>query len=167
MVKDLTSGRIYKGSNAQIQIPVFPCWLEPTGVTNVSVDLYTATGTSIHKSVSGGTINLSGNSGTILLQPVELDVFEDGVLNYNDKYSFGGSSYTEDFQTSYYVKTPIPYTAISYATLEEVEAVEEQAEAVQGNETGKIYIKDWLQYMNTFLASKYIDFDPPHINTWK
>lgn len=114
MVCNLSGGRIYKGSIAQIDVFLYSPCIEASGVV---ANFYTVTGTSIEKS----DISISGGIGTVVFQPVELEALQDGLLRYNVSYEVDGEPYQYDYETRYFIKTPNPYTPIDYVTSDELE----------------------------------------------
>ena len=122
MTCNLTGGRIYKGSIAEITVPMFPrCY---TGSTDeLVVDFYTTRGgTSIEYSVSAGTIELDGVNGTVVFQVPQLGVLDDGNLRYTTRC---GDDYSMDWQSRWFVVTPNDFTPVEYITNENVEQVVE------------------------------------------
>lgn len=122
MVCNLSEGRIYKGSNAEVTVPVLPrCF---TGETNdMVVNFYTVSGTSVQFSQTAGTLTVTGTQGTVVFQPVQLEVLEDGQLKYNVTYTDDGSAYTRDLETRLFIKTPENYTPIDYISSDNVETI--------------------------------------------
>lgn len=114
MVCNLSGGRIYKGSIAQIDVFLYSPCIEASGVV---ANFYTVTGTSIEKS----DMSISGGIGTVVFQPVELEALQDGLLRYNVSYEVDGEPYQYDYETRYFIKTPMPYTPIDYVTSDELE----------------------------------------------
>lgn len=92
---NLNGGRIYKGSIAQIDVFLYPACA--TGISGLVVNFYTVTGTSIEKTESD--FEISGGVGTVVFQPVELEVFADGLLRYNVSYEQDGEPKTYDLET--------------------------------------------------------------------
>ena len=122
MTCNLTGGRIYKGSIAEITVPMFPrCY---TGSTDdLVVDFYTTPGgTSIEFSVSAGTIELDGVNGTVVFQVPQLGVLDDGQLRYNTAC---GEDYNRDWETRWFVTTPNDFQPVEYITSANVETVVE------------------------------------------
>ena len=121
MTCNLNGGRIYKGSIAEITVPMFPrCY---TGETeDLVANFYTSTGTSIEYSVSAGTIVLDGVNGTVTFQVPQLGVLDDGQLRYNTTC---GEDYNRDWETRWFVVTPNDFTPVEYITSENVESVVE------------------------------------------
>lgn len=122
MTCNLTGGRIYKGSIAEITVPMFPrCY---TGSTDdLVVDFYTTPGgTSIEFSVSGGSIVLDGVNGTVVFQEPQLGVLDDGNLRYTTRC---GDDYLVEWQSRWFVVTPQDFTPVEYITSENVQEVVE------------------------------------------
>lgn len=124
---NLNGGRIYKGSIAQIDVFLYPACA--TGISGLAVNFYTVSGTSVEKTASDFVI--SGGVGTVVFQPVELEVFEDGVLRYNVSYELDGEPIVEDLETRWYIKTPIPHTPIDFVTTGNVTEI--VMEAISGS----------------------------------
>lgn len=122
MTCNLTGGRIYKGSIAEITVPMFPrCY---TGETeDLVANFYTTPGgTSIEFSVSAGTIELDGVNGTVVFQVPQLGVLDDGQLRYNTAC---GEDYNRDWETRWFVTTPKDFQPVEYITSANVETVVE------------------------------------------
>lgn len=121
MTCNLNGGRIYKGSIAEITVPMFPrCY---TGETeDLVANFYTSTGTSIQYSVSAGTIVLDGVNGTVTFQVPQLGVLDDGQLRYNTTC---GEDYNRDWETRWFVVTPNDFTPVQYITDANVQSVVE------------------------------------------
>ncbi len=122
---NLQSGTIYKGSIAQVTVQLFPMCYDATAVTDVVLNFYTVSGTSIE--FSGDTIVIDGNMGTVVFQVVELEALEDGLLRYNVAYNYNGEPETRDMETRWFIQTPNDYTPIEYVTTDDVEEIVEQA----------------------------------------
>lgn len=122
MVCNIMSGKIYKGSIAEITVPMFPrCY---TGETeNLVVDFYVdgdTAQTSIEFSISAGTITLDEYfNGTVVFQEPQLGVLPDGLL----KYTTTCDEYIKEWETRYFICTPQDYTPIEYITSENVEQI--------------------------------------------
>lgn len=122
MTCNLSGGRIYKGSIAEITVPMFPrCY---TGSTDeLVVDFYTTRGgTSIEYSVSAGTIELDGVNGTVVFQVPQLGVLDDGNLRYTTRC---GDDYLVEWQSRWFIVTPQDFTPVEYITSENVQEVVE------------------------------------------
>lgn len=121
MTCNLNGGRIYKGSIAELTVPMFPrCY---TGETeDLVANFYTSTGTSIQYSVSAGTIVLDGVNGTVTFQVPQLGVLDDGQLRYNTTC---GEDYNRDWETRWFVVTPNDFTPVQYITDANVQSVVE------------------------------------------
>ena len=116
---NLNGGRIYKGSSAQIDVFLYPaCY---TGVTDVVANFYTVSGQSIQKT----DMVIEDGIATVLFQAVEIETFEDGLLRYNVSYVKDEQTHTQDMETRWFIKTPIPYTPIDYVTTANVTDVVE------------------------------------------
>lgn len=133
------SGKIYKGSIAEITVPMFPrCYTGDTA--NLVVDFYVTGETSIEYSVSAGTIVLDEyNNGTVVFQVPQLAVLPDGLL----KYTTTCDDYLKEWETRYFITTPQDYTPIVYITNENVEEIveTEMADYVTKTEAEETYAK--------------------------
>ena len=128
MVCNIMSGKIYKGSIAEITVPMFPrCY---TGETeNLVVNFYTEDATSIEFSVSAGTITLDEYfNGTVVFQVPQLGVLEDGLLRYSTTC---GEDYYKEWESRYFICTPQNYTPVEYVTEDNV--VEVVSEVIGDN----------------------------------
>lgn len=122
MTCNLNGGRIYKGSIAEITVPMFPrCY---TGSTeDLVANFYTTPGgTSIEYSVSAGTIELDGVNGTVVFQVPQLGVLDDGQLRYATQC---GEDYLMEWESRWFVTTPNDFTPVEYITNANVETVVE------------------------------------------
>lgn len=120
MVCNIMSGKIYKGSIAEITVPMFPrCYTGDTA--NLVVDFYVdGDTTSIEYSVSAGTITLDEYfNGTVVFQEAQLGVLPDGLL----KYTTTCDEYLKEWETRYFICTPQDYTPVEYVTTDTVEEV--------------------------------------------
>lgn len=111
METNLMSGTIWKGSNAQITLPLTPKCFTYITAENIEINVYTE--------VSGASITyretemaISGNNATIVMQPVQLDALNDGIIRYNVAMDADGEHYVFDLETRWMLKTPNPYTPI-------------------------------------------------------
>lgn len=123
MVCNIMSGKIFKGSIAEITVPMFPrCY---TGETeDLVVDFYVdgdTAQTSIEFSISAGTITLDEYfNGTVVFQDSQLGVLPDGLLKYTTTC---GDEYLKEWETRYFICTPQNFTPVEYVTQENVEEV--------------------------------------------
>jgi hypothetical protein len=102
MIQNLTSGRIYKGSNTEITVPVYPCCFSGAEVQDMLVSFYTdPEGYAINFSQAEGMEIVDGNI-TVILTAVGLESLEDGQL----KYHVECSAFDQDFETRFWIKTP-------------------------------------------------------------
>lgn len=122
MVQDLSGGRIYKGSIAQISVHVLPPCFDPEKVADLTLNFYTEIGGGSVE-FSGDTITLEGNIATVVFQPIQLDGLADGLLRYNVSYNYDDEPKTVDLETRFYVKTPNPYEPIKYVTEDTVKEI--------------------------------------------
>lgn len=112
METNLMSGTIWRGSNAQITLPLTPRCFSYTTAENIEINVYTE--------VSGASITygetemaISGNNATIVIQPVQLDALKDGIIRYNVAMDADGEHYVFDLETRWMLKTPNEYTSVS------------------------------------------------------
>lgn len=132
MIWNFGKGEVLKGNDVQLYIPLMPpC----SPLTLDDVEDFTATfyttigGSAITKDLSDFTV--SGVMGTIVLQAVELEALDDGVIRYNTHYTVTSTGMEEgyEFISSYFLKTPNAYTPIDFVTTAEVDEV--VAEAIE------------------------------------
>lgn len=129
MQNNLTNGVIYKGSDAEISVPLFPRCMTVTDFSGITVDFFTAEGGhSIHYDESSLTV--SGQTATVHFQWEALNGLSDGLLRYNVSCTIEGKAYTMDMETRWYLKTPSSYIPQDFVSKDEVEAV--VAEAMTG-----------------------------------
>ena len=123
MLTSFGSGEIWKGSNQEISVVLVPrCYKVEGEITDVVINFYTtAGGTSIE--FSGDTVTVSGINATVVFQPVQLDILDDGLIRYNVAFNEGGESHVFDLETRYMLKTPNDYEPVDYVTHAEVEGV--------------------------------------------
>ena len=145
MIQYFDKGQIVKGSDCDIVINPFPCFVDSETVTGLIVDFYTAPGTCIEKQDKDFTI--SGKNAYVHFEAPQLDSLEDGVLNFSASYDYVTevkssvtidnvegyinvwvtSSITVERATGYYIKTPVDYMPIDYVTMDEMEEAIESA----------------------------------------
>lgn len=143
MIEDLTRGRIWKGSVSQITVVAFPHCYDPAKVSDLILDFYTTEG-GYAIEFSGETIEMSGNTATVVLQAPQLDMLDDGLLRYIVEYDYDGEHKVADLETKFYLKTPNGYTPIEVVTPEEVEEiVDEKIE--EKNLPSKEYVQDYIE----------------------
>lgn len=119
MTCNLNGGNIYKGSIAEITVPMFSrCYEGPAD--DLVVNFYTSTGTSIEFSVSAGTITMDGVNGTVVFDVPQLGVLDDGLLRYHTEC---GDYYSADWESRWFVVTPNDFTPVEYITPENVDEV--------------------------------------------
>lgn len=124
MITNITSGVILKGSDVEF-IVVLTNKCDWDVFNNTTLNFYTTGSTSIEYPI-GDTTSITQ---TVHLQGVELEALGDGVLRYTSTYQDGdGDAHTVEMQTQFYLKTPIDYTPIDFASTEYVD--EAIAEAV-------------------------------------
>ena len=138
MVEYFNKGQISKGSDVDILVFLFPCFIDADTVSSLTCNFYTTSSNSIQKTQEDFTF--SGNSGAVHFQAPELDALEDGVLRYVASYDYSyedvvvdenslessttivSSSITLDIASNYYLKTPVYYEPIDFVTQEDIDA---------------------------------------------
>ena len=111
---------IYKGSNQQVTVAYLPCCYDVEQVSNVKLNFYTTTGSSVE--FSGETLNLSGYTATVVFQPAQLELLDDGTLRFIAEFDYSGSPVVKDSCTIYYLKTPAAYEPMHPITEENFSA---------------------------------------------
>ena len=126
MQTNLTNGVIYKGSDAEITVSLFPRCMTVTEFSGLTVDFFTAEGGhSIH--YDGDSLAISGQTATVHFQWEALNGLDDGLLRYNVSCTIEGKAYTMDMETRWFLKTPSSYTPQDFVSKDEVEAVVDEA----------------------------------------
>lgn len=126
MQSNLTNGVIYKGSDAEISVPLFPRCMTVTDFSGLTVDFFTAEGGhSIHYDESSLTV--SGQTATVHFQWEALDGLSDGLIRYNVSCTIEDKAYTMDMETRWFLKTPSSYIPQDFVSKDEVEAVVDEA----------------------------------------
>ena len=124
MVEYFNKGQISKGSDVDILVFLFPCFIDADTVSSLTCNFYTTSGSSIQKTQEDFTF--SGNSGAVHFQAPELDALEDGVLRYTASYDYAVngavSSYTMERASNYFLKSPVDYVPIEFVTQDDVDA---------------------------------------------
>ena len=134
MITNFNSGEIWKGSNAQITVALFPiCYQRKGEITDVVLSFYTTIGGTAVV-FSGSSVAVDNNYATVVFQPVQLDVFEDGLLRYQVNLNDNGAPKIFNLETRFVIKTPLDYEPVDYVTHSEVdEAVDEYLEDKMGD----------------------------------
>lgn len=115
--------RIYKGSSAEITVPVVPgCFSAQTD--DIVVEFYTVGDDSIEFSVSAGTLTMDGDYGTVYFAPEQLEALEDGQLRYTSTLD---GSFVREWESVYFLLTPQPHTVINFVTTETVQELVDDA----------------------------------------
>lgn len=122
MVNFFGKGEIVKGSDCDILIFLFPCYVDTSTVQDLNCLFYTASGVSIEKTQEDFTF--SGSSAAVHMRAGELDTLEDGVLRYTANYVYGEdqSAMTVERASNYYLKTPVEYTPAEFVTKDELDS---------------------------------------------
>lgn len=130
MQDKVITGRIYRGSTAQITVQAFKCNVDPSEITEWEIFFFTDNGHSLDK--TEGAV-LKGNMVTVVFSKEDLDIMADGVIRYQCNYAWGG--YESDMictNTNWVLKTPEYYKPSEYPSIEEVEeVVDEKIDAQQ------------------------------------
>lgn len=109
MITYMNQGEIWKGSNAEISVMLFPrCYQRKGEITDVSLTFYTTVGGSAI-TFSGSSVTVSGNSAIVLFQPAQLDVLDDGLLRYQVNLNDNGEPKVFNLETRFVIKTPLDY----------------------------------------------------------
>ena len=134
MITNFSAGEIWKGSNAQITVALFPiCYQRKGEITDVVLSFYTTIGGTAVV-FSGSSVAVDNNYATVVFQPVQLDVFEDGLLRYQVNLNDNGAPKIFNLETRFVIKTPLDYEPVDYVTHSEVdEAVDEYLEDKMGD----------------------------------
>lgn len=110
MITYMNQGEIWKGSNAEISVMLFPrCYQRKGEITDVSLTFYTTVGGSAI-TFSGSSVTVSGDSATVVFQPAQLDVLDDGLLRYQVSLNDEGEPKVFNLETRFVIKTPLDYT---------------------------------------------------------
>ena len=110
MLTSFGSGEIWKGSNQEISVMLFPrCYQRKGEITDVSLSFYTTVGGSAI-TFSGSSVTVSGNSATVVFQPAQLDALDDGLLRYQVSLNDEGEPKVFNLETRFVIKTPLDYT---------------------------------------------------------
>lgn len=117
MVCNLNSGRIYKGSAAEITVPVVPACVSAMTDDIVARFYTTNSENCIEFSATAGTMTIDGNEGTVYFQPEQLEALEDGQLRYT---SILDGYFAQDWETAFFLVTPQQHTVIDFVTEDEV-----------------------------------------------
>lgn len=143
MITFFNKGEVIKGSDCNLFVWLFPCFVNKETVFSLTCNFYTASGCSIEKFQEDFTF--SGNGGAVHFQYQELEQLEDGVIRYTVRYGYSfedtvideqtlessttivESSLTLDLSSNYYLKTPVDYEPINFVTQEDLESAVESA----------------------------------------
>lgn len=127
MQKNLMSGVIYKGSNAQLSVALFPRCYEVSGdISDVVLTFYTTIGGGA-VIFSGETVTVSGSTAIVVFQPEQLELLDDGLLRYHVNLNDDGNPKVFNLDTSWFLKTPLPYEPIEVVTRDDVEEIVSEA----------------------------------------
>ena len=127
MQKNLMSGVIYKGSNAQLSVALFPRCYEVSGdISDVVLAFYTTIGGGA-VIFSGETVTVSGSTAIVVFQPEQLELLDDGLLRYHVNLNDDGNPKVFNLDTSWFLKTPLPYEPIEVVTRDDVEEIVSEA----------------------------------------
>jgi len=127
MQKNSMSGVIYKGSNAQLSVALFPRCYEVSGnISDVVLTFYTTIGGGA-VIFSGETVTVSGSTAIVVFQPEQLELLDDGLLRYHVNLNDDGNPKVFNLDTSWFLKTPLPYEPIEVVTRDDVEEIVSEA----------------------------------------
>ena len=158
MQTNLTNGVIYKGSDAEITVSLFPRCMTVTEFSGLTVDFFTAEGGhSIH--YDGDSLAISGQTATVHFQWEALNGLDDGLLRYNVSCTIEGKAYTMDMETRWFLKTPSSYTPQDFVSKDEVEAVVDEAMTgyTKTDEVQKVVDEAMTGYTKTDEVRKVVD----------
>ena len=158
MQTNLTNGVIYKGSDAEITVSLFPRCMTVTEFSGLTVDFFTAEGGhSIH--YDGDSLAISGQTATVHFQWEALNGLDDGLLRYNVSCTIEGKAYTMDMETRWFLKTPSSYTPQDFVSKDEVEAVVDEAMTgyTKTDEVRKVVDEAMTGYTKTDEVRKVVD----------
>lgn len=112
MLTSFGSGEIWKGSNQQMEVVIVPrCYNLQGEITNVVLNFYTTVGGTAVE-FSGDTVTVSGINATVVFQPAQLDVLDDGLLRYQVNLNDNGEPKVFNLETRFVIKTPLDYTPV-------------------------------------------------------
>ena len=100
--------RIYKGTTAKLALMYYPCVINPSDVSELTIAIYSE-GTNEAIEYSLDNMTLKDNIAFINLAKYQLDVLDNGVIKYVARGVYKGNEFTQDRYSNYYIQTPKDY----------------------------------------------------------
>jgi hypothetical protein len=100
--------RIYKGTTAKLALMYYPCVINPSDVSELTIAIYSE-GTNEAIEYSLADITLKDNIAFINLAKYQLDVLDNGVIKYVARGVYKGNEFVQDRYSNYYIQTPKDY----------------------------------------------------------
>ena len=100
--------RIYKGTTAKLALMYYPCVINPSDVSELTIAIYSE-GTNEAIEYSLANMTLKDNIAFINLAKYQLDVLDNGVIKYVARGVYKGNEFTQDRYSNYYIQTPKDY----------------------------------------------------------
>lgn len=100
--------RIYKGTTAKLALMYYPCVINPSDVSELTIAIYSE-GTNEAIEYSLANMTLKDNIAFINLAKYQLDVLDNGVIKYVARGVYKGNDFVQDRYSNYYVQTPKDY----------------------------------------------------------
>ena len=100
--------RIYKGTTAKLALMYYPCVINPSDVSELTIAIYSE-GTNEAIEYSLDDITLKDNIAFINLAKYQLDILDNGVIKYVARGVYKGNDFVQDRYSNYYVQTPKDY----------------------------------------------------------
>lgn len=100
--------RIYKGTTAKLALMYYPCVINPSDVSELTIAIYSE-GTNEAIEYSLDDITLKDNIAFINLAKYQLDVLDNGVIKYVARGVYKGNEFVQDRYSNYYIQTPKDY----------------------------------------------------------
>lgn len=100
--------RIYKGTTAKLALMYYPCVINPSDVSELTIAIYSEdTNEAIEYSLDD--ITLKDNIAFINLAKYQLDILDNGVIKYVARGVYKGNDFVQDRYSNYYIQTPKDY----------------------------------------------------------
>lgn len=100
--------RIYKGTTAKLALMYYPCVINPSDVSELTIAIYSE-GTNEAIEYSLANMTLKDNIAFINLAKYQLDVLDNGVIKYVARGVYKGNDFVQDRYSNYYIQTPKDY----------------------------------------------------------
>lgn len=100
--------RIYKGTTAKLALMYYPCVINPSDVSELTIAIYSE-GTNEAIEYSLDNMTLKDNIAFINLAKYQLDVLDNGVIKYVARGVYKGNEFVQDRYSNYYIQTPKDY----------------------------------------------------------